>query len=136
MKSGDIQRSAEMNEYSELFSKADAAGRAAAEACKPVPMQVVERANPLDDSSAVVKRYAPVASGVCGFAWVNVRPGNCGFARWMKKEGVARKGYYGGMEYWVSGYGQSMEKKEAYAGAFAKVLGEAGIKAYPQSRMD
>lgn len=125
-----------MSEYSELFAKADAAGKAAAEACVPVPMHVVQRADPLNDNSPVVKRYEPVMDGVCGFSWIVVKPGNCAFARYLKKEHQAHKDYYGGVSYWVHGYGQSLTRKEAYAGAFAKVVGEAGIKCYPCSRMD
>jgi hypothetical protein len=114
------------------------AGAAAAEAKVPKPMYVVERANPMDDSSPIVKAYEPIADGVCGFAWVNVRPGNSPFANWLKKEGKARKAYGGGVQIWVSAYNQSLEKKEAYANAMEKAL-EAlvpGVKFYADSRMD
>lgn len=123
-------------DYQALFNAADAAGQAAAEAKVPTPMIVVQRANPFDDTSEVVKQYAPVTGGVCGFAWVTVKPGTAGFARWTRKQGLTRRGYYGGEQYWVSRYGQSMERKEAYAGAFAEVLREAGLEAYAGSRMD
>jgi hypothetical protein len=120
-----------------LYAKADAAGKAAAAARVPVPMVVVQRANPLNDASPVVKRYAPVMGGVCGFAWVIVRPGNSAFANYLKKRGLARPdSYAGGVNLWVGDYGQSMEKKEAYAGAFADVLQDAGLRAYSNSRMD
>ena len=120
-----------------LFQKAHAAGMLAAAARVPVPMVVVQRADPMNDKSPVVKRYEPVMDGVCGFAWVIVKPGNCSFAKFLKAKGMASKdSYYGGVNYWISGYNQSMEKKEAYAGAFARVLSDAGIKAYSMSRMD
>jgi hypothetical protein len=123
--------------HQELYDRADKAGREAAEACTPVPMHVVERANPLDDSSPIVKQYAPVMSGVCGFAWVSIKPATSSFAKWLKKNELGRPdSYYGGLTVWVSNYGQSMEKKEAYAGAFAQVLRDAGFKAYSMSRMD
>ncbi len=99
-------------------------------------MHVVQRANPFDDSSPVVHRYAPVMDGVCGFAWVTIRPGTSSFARWVSKTGRGRKGYYGGIQIWVSGFGQSMTRKEAYADAFAAVLREAGVSASAGSRMD
>lgn len=121
--------------FSAIYSEADAAGRKAAEAVVPVPMYVVQRADPLNDNSPVVKAYPPVMDGVCGFAWVTVRPGNSGFAKYLKAKG-AHKGYYGGVELWVSGYNQSMTRKEAYAYAFADVCQKYGIKAYAGSRMD
>lgn len=120
-----------------LYAKADAAGRAAADACVPQPMYVVQRANPLDDNSPIVKAYAPVMSGVCGYAWINISPGNSTFARYLKEQGLGdRDNYYGGVSVRVYGYGQSYEKKAAYAGAFAKVLQEAGIRAQSMSRLD
>lgn len=119
-----------------LHEKADAAGKEAAAAKVPEPMHVVQRANPLDDSSPVVKRYEPVMGGVCGFAWVTVRPGNSRFANWLKKNKGARRGYYGGTELWISGYQQSYERKMAYATAYADVLREVGIEAYPGGRLD
>jgi hypothetical protein len=61
---------------------------------------------------------------ICGFAWVTVKPGNCVFANWLKKKGHARKAYGGGVQIWISGYGQSHDKKEAYAHAFANKLKE------------
>jgi hypothetical protein len=123
-------------DHAALFERAHEAGMAAVEACTPTPMIVQQRANPLDDRSPVVHEYEPVMDGVCGFAWVNVRPGNCGFARYLKAERGARKGYYGGMEMWIHAFNQSMEKKLAYANGFAEVVRAAGIDAYAGSRMD
>jgi hypothetical protein len=114
-----------------LFAKADAAGKAAAFAKIPVPMIVSERVNPLDDSSPIKKSYAPVMGGICGSAYVRIKPGNSAFANWMKKRGYARSDdYYGGICMSVAGYGQSFEKKYAYAGAFAQVVEDAGFRAY------
>lgn len=124
-----------------LFDKAHAAGQAAAEAkvSSVVPMIVEKRANPWDDNSPVVKSYY-VPSGVCGFAWVSLSPGNSSFALWAVKNGKARKAYQGGVNFRApdtAGFEQSMEVKEAYVQAFAGVLREAGFKrAYPVSRMD
>lgn len=131
-------------DFSDLHARADAAGKAAAEAHRPTPMHVVQRENPFDDSSPIVRRYAPVMDGVCGFAWINIRPGNSPFANWAKKQSrpgrpdweLARKSYHGGVDIWVSDYGQSYELKLAYARGYAKVLAEAGIKAYASGRLD
>jgi hypothetical protein len=125
-----------------IYDEAHAAGMAAGNRCTPTPMVVSEHANPWDDSSPVVKQYAPVMGGVCGFAWVNVRPGTCSFARWAKKQDLGyTDSYYGGYTIYVHGtefpgFEQSMEIKEAYAGAFAAVLRKHGIQASARSRMD
>jgi hypothetical protein len=125
------------SEMRSLWNAADAAGKAAANAKVPVPMVVVERANPLNDNSAIVKRYAPIAGGVCGFAWLSIRPANSAFVNWLKKQGIGRLDTYaGGWKVWCGDYSQSMEKKEAYVNTVAKVLREAGINAYGESRMD
>lgn len=42
----------------------------------------------------------------------------------------------GGLQYWVSQGGQSMQRKEAFARAFASVLKANGIDAFADSRMD
>ena len=120
-----------------LFARAQEAGRIAADATTPQPMYVVQRQNPLDDNSPIVKAYAPVMSGVCGFAWTIIKPGNGSFARHLKSLGLARPSdYYGGVMVSASEYGQSYEKKSAHAAAFAAVLKEAGIRAYAMSRLD
>lgn len=126
VRSESMKRAQRDSEYITLYEKADAAGKAAAVACVPNPMVVCQ-------GDAIVE---VVNDGVCGFAWVTVRPGNSSFALWLKKNMGARRAYYGGMELWVSSYGQSMARKEAYAQAFANVLREAGINAYAGSRMD
>jgi len=123
-------------EFEALYIKAELPGIEAANACVPVPMTVVERASPFDDNSPVVRRYAPVLDGACGFAWVVIAPGNCPFANWLKKNGKASRHFYGGVSIWISRYNQSMTKKEAHAHAMARVIAAAGIKAYPGSRMD
>lgn len=130
---------AKVNPSSALYAKARAAGMAAAAARVPTPMVVVRHANPLDDNSPVVKRYEPVMDGVCGFAWIKCRPARGPFFAYCKAEGLGRKDYDGGWSIWVSDFNQSMERKEAYAYAFAEVLNEspeAGVTAYGQSRMD
>lgn len=127
-----------MEKFRLAWDAAVAAGNAAAAAKVPVPMVVVQHANPLNDASPVVKVYEPVMDGVCGFAWVKIRPANKPFANWLKKQGLAKPAYGGGLQYWVSAFNQSMEKKEAFAYAMADSLGKAfpDMKFYGQSRMD
>lgn len=122
--------------HAALWARAQEAGQAAAEACTPTPMTVVERAHPLDDTSPVTRVYEPVADGVCGFASVVVRPGNSSFARWLKDYAGGRKSYYGGIAVSVNGYRQSYERKSAHAQAAADVLRAEGINAMCESRLD
>lgn len=124
-----------MFDFQALYNSANQAGVAAAEKMVPQAMVVSQHSDVLNDASPVVKQWY-VPDGVCGFAWVKVFPGNSPFANWLKKKQLAHKAYSGGVDIWVSAYGQSMQKKEAYAHAFASVLSAAGIKAYPGSRMD
>lgn len=120
-----------------LYKMADEAGRKAVEALQVSPMIVTQRENPFDDTSALKKAWY-VSDGVCGFAWVNIKPATSKFAKYLVSIGIARKdSYYGGICVWVRDYGQSMQKKEAYAHAFADVLRINGIeKVYASSRMD
>jgi len=127
-----------MKEFENIFEAADTAGREAVSKLDVRPM-VVGHAGVFDSKIDQTKPVYYVADGVCGFAWVNIKPGNSKFANWLKKKGLARSdSYYGGVTIWVSEFNQSMQKKEAYAYAFAKVVDEAGVvkQAYASSRMD
>ena len=73
-----------------------------------------------DEQMLKIAGYEPFPA--CGFAWVTVRPGNCSFAIWLKKNKGARAGYNGGVQIWISKFGQSHDKKKAYARAFADKL--------------
>lgn len=123
------------SDFQAIYEEARQAGMNAGNSKVPVPMIVCEHSNPLDDNSPISREYAPVMGGVCGFAWIKF-PGNTAFGLWAKKKGYARKSYPTGLSIWVSEFGQSMEKKEAFAYAFAEVLRKHGIKAYAGSRMD
>lgn len=136
IKASEKARVEKVEKFIRLHEAADRAGNEAALVCTPVPMVVVQHANALDDNSPVVYREV-VEGGPCGFAWVVVRPGTCSFARWaMKNVSGAHKNYRGGVGLWCHLSTQSMEIKEAYCRAYAKVLCAAGINAYAQSRLD
>lgn len=119
-----------------IYREALEAGQKAAEACTPIPMVVGTPTSFFGNDIDYTKPTYYVADGVCGFAWVNIVPGNSKLANWLKKQGLARKSYYGGVDIWISDYNQSMQKKEAHARAMAQVFREHGFKAYPMSRMD
>lgn len=131
----------------ELHNAAILAGEKALEKCIPVPMIVEQHSNMLDDKSPVEKSYF-VDGGVCGFASVYFKantPENRKFLAGLKKAGLAsdkldapwrKNSHKGGFSYWVSQGGQSLQRKEAFARAFASVLQNTGITCYMESRMD
>lgn len=122
--------------FETIWQAAYTAGMQAGNAAAPTPMIVGTPRQPLfDDRIDPTKPVYFVEGGVCGFAWIDFK-GNTAFGRWAKKTDRASKGYPTGLMYWVSEFGQSMQRKQAFASAFAKVLRDNGIDAYVGSRMD
>ncbi|VVB52876.1 Uncharacterised protein [uncultured archaeon] len=128
---------AEQNKVRIIMQMADLKGREAAQACTPVPMVVGSPSTPFGNDIDYSKKTYFVEGGVCGFAWVSIRPATSSVARFAKKElGWRYNDYDRAMQKWVSDYGQSMQLKEAYADAFAAELRAHGIPASAGSRMD
>lgn len=122
--------------FATVYEQADAAGKAAAAALKPVPMVVGQAVGIFSNEIDYSKPTYFVEDGVCGFAWVAFK-GNTEFGRWAKKNKIAKPGYPSGLQIWISDYNQSMQLKEAYAKAFAETLRANGVAdAYYSSRMD
>lgn len=73
----------------------------------------------------------------CGFAWVNIKPANSAFAKWIieTKKG-SKDSYYKGVTIWISIFNQSMNHKEAYAQEMASIFKSYGIDATAYSRID
>ena len=112
-------------------------GMAAGNGCTPTPMVVGQPTTPLGNDIDYSKETYYVSDGVCGFAWINIKPARGKFVKYLKDNDIGRKdSYYGGYTIWVSGFGQSLDRKSAYARAFAEVLNENGLTAYAMSRMD
>lgn len=130
-------------DYTKIMAEAHDAGMAAGNAHAPAPMVVAQHENMLDDNSPVEKAWY-VSSGVCGFAYVITNEhGNGKFVKYLKSIGkgygcgAGERYYYGGYyAHYVSEFGQSYEKKRAFASAFVKVLNSYGIKAYADGRLD
>ena len=121
----------------EIYSEAHSAGMAAGHGCTPTPMVVGTPTTPLGDDIDYSKDTYYVADGMCGFAWINIKPARGKFVKFLKDNKIGRKdSYYGGYTVWVSHFGQSLARKESYARAFTNHLNENGIKAYSMSRMD
>jgi len=121
----------------EIYSEAHSAGLAAGHGCTPTPMVVGQPTTPLGNDIDYEKDTYYVADGVCGFAWVNIKPARGKFVKFLKDNDIGRTdSYYGGYTVWVSEFGQSVTRKENYARAFTSVLRENGLTAYNMSRMD
>jgi hypothetical protein len=131
-----------------LIARAAEAGDAAFREAIPTPMVVYTPRNMMgslmggDDGGADPSKPVDfVSEGVCGTAWVNVKPGGSRFARFILSEKLGRAdSYRGGVSlslYSICGdrMSQSLTRWEAAAHAVAAVLREAGIKAYGQSWM-
>jgi len=123
----------------DIYAEADRAGKLALMACVPDPMIVT----PVDLRGCMIGPSDFIPDGVCGFAWVSIRPASpsgrtdCPFVAWLRKNGIGRyDSYEKAWSIWVNHGNQSMTKKEAYAEAFASVLTAYGISAYAGSRMD
>lgn len=126
-----------------ICNEAHQAGVAAVEQLKVVPMIVGEETSFFSGKLDYSKPTYFVEDGVCGFAWVNVYPANKGNTKLGKEErklletaGFRKNDYERCHQLWISSYNQSMQKKEAYAGAYAKVLRDYGFRAYSGSRLD
>lgn len=133
-----MNTSATDKDFAVLLNNAHKAGLKAGDAFSPTPMVVTQHENMLDDNSPVKESWY-VEDGVCGFAWViTSEHGNGKFVKYLKKNtDHGDKAYYGGHYVtWVHEFGQSMQKKNAYANAFASVLTDAGLKVQSGSRMD
>lgn len=106
----------------------------------PTPMLVGTAKSLFDDSFDLTKPVYRVDEGVCGFGWIEI-DGRSGLARFLKSKGIGRQG---SGKYRVSSWelvpedrrSQSYTRKEAAVHAGAKVLREAGVKAYGVARLD
>ena len=121
--------------FEKLHYAAHTAGLAAGRAATTAPMIVGTAASIVGNAIDYSQPTYVVPDGVCGFAWVSMK-GNTSYARWARVNGIGRKGYPGGMQIPVREFGQSMQRKEAYAAAYANVLRATGIDCYADSRMD
>ena len=118
--------------YDLLWSAADAAGRKAAAEAVCTPMVVGE----VDPRTGIGRVIDIVEDGVCGFAYIKIRPARGAFVNWLKARNIGHKAYGGGYEISIHDYNQSMTRKSAHARAAAEVLCRAGIEATSYSRLD
>lgn len=121
-------------ECARIYKEAYAAGLKAGKEVG-VPKFIVGDAIGLSDQIDFSKKTY-VLEGLCGFAWINISPARGAFVTYLKSINAGSKGYYGGYEIWVREFGQSVDRKSAFAGAFAQVLNSYGINASAGSRLD
>jgi len=115
-------------DYAAIWAEAWTAGVMAGLACRPTPMVIL--------GSSDRRVIDVVNDGMCGFAWVKVRPANSKMARWLKSQNLGYKAYDGGWDVSVHDFGQSWERKSAAARAIADVLVKHGIDATSHNRID
>ena len=115
-------------EMYDIWERANAAGMKAGTEVRCEPMHLV--------NNRTGERFT-VDEGPCGFAWVNVKPGTSRFAKFLKREEIARSdSYYGGVTIWCREFNQSHTRKAAWARAVSAELQMAGFQAAAGERLD
>ncbi len=125
-----------MSVETRLFESAHEAGLKAGHEVGVTPMVVGSPTELFGNEIDWDKSTYHVSDGVCGFAGVIIKPARGKFVSLLKKMGRGWKHYYGGFYMTCREFNQSLTRKEAYCEAFARVLGESGLRAYVDSRMD
>ena len=131
-------RAARYAGFEKLVKDAHRAGMEALAAAKPRPMIVGSPTTPLGNDIDPTKPTYYVSEGVCGFAWITVRPATSSFGRWALANGWS-KAYNGGAQLFVHEGGQSYERKCAYAAAYADTLSKGlpdNVRVTTDSRLD
>lgn len=123
-----MERAERYESFRVLFNSAYETGWNAGLAHMPKPMHVY------DGFSR--QHIETVSDGMCGFAWVKIRPATSSFARWLVKNKLARASYHGGIEIWISAHNQSYERKIEHARAMAEHFRANGVNAYADGRLD
>lgn len=129
--------------FHEVCDEADIAGLKAVQELTVIPMIVGETKNLFSNDIDYSKSTEYIEDGPCGFSWVSVKPKHKGNTRLGKEEraeleemGLFKNEYTKTYQLWISQFNQSIQKKEAYARAFSKVLQQYGYNAIPGSRLD
>jgi hypothetical protein len=124
-------------DFQDLYERAHQAGINAATSAEVQPMVVGTPTSIFANDIDTTKPTYFIPDGPCGFAEVIVKPGNSRFANWLKKNNIGSTRFYGGgVSVWVSDFGQSYQRKMAYAVAFAEVLRTENIRAAATGRLD
>lgn len=75
--------------------------------------------------------------GLCGFAWVTIRPARGEFVKYLKSRGIGHKNYSGsGWTINTTTLEQSFERNEAWANTFCAILEKYNIHSTVTTRLD
>lgn len=117
------QRRQAYSAFELLMREADRAYKTAAAAAKPRTVLIGEPKTPFGSQIDLSKPIYVNAEGSCGFAWLEVHPGTCRFARWLVKvKRASHDSYAGGVRLSFPALSQSIERAESGCAAAAKVL--------------
>src|SRR5712672_3082482 len=94
-----ITRAARNDAFTTIWRDANLAAHVAVQALDVTPMTVIAG-----------ERAYHVADGVCGFAYVTIRPATGAFVQWLKGRSIGHKAYHGGWEISIPKYSQSMQR--------------------------
>lgn len=125
----------------DILVEASEAAEAAVKACRPTPM-VVGTAIGLSDEIDESQPIYFVEGGMCGFAYVVIKPARGKLVAELKKRGIGSAHYYGGYSASSSAFAPSIRRDQSYERACAaargavEVLQKYGINAYVDSRLD
>ena len=126
----------------DILVEASEAAEAAVKACRPTPMIVGSPSTPLGNDVDPTQQTWFVEGGVCGFAWVVIRPARGTIVAELKKRKIGGAHYGGG--YSLSSWqlapsirqDQSYERAVAAARGAVEVLKKYGVNAYVDARID
>lgn len=99
---------------SDAYNHAHSAGIAAGIASKVEPIGFVTGMTCPSD-----RELHYISSGICGFAWVDVKGARGLIRSALIDAGFSESAYKGGLSMWVGAFDQSYDRKSAYADAFA-----------------
>ena len=124
--------------YSEIHTACHESGMEAGSNVQISPVRIGHAKSLFSDEIDYSRPTHIMEDGPCGFAWVTIFPGNSSLAREYKRLNIAKKAHGGGVRIWVEEFGQSHDRKEAYANAYAKKLREltGHDRIYAESMLD
>ena len=117
------------NDIPYIVTRAHMAGLEAGDKVVPKVFDIVDMEDRVIDT---------LEDGLCGFAWVTIKPNRGPLVAYLKKNQLGQAAYQngGGFIVWIDRYNQSVTRKYAYAVAFARVLQSHGVNAVAGSRLD
>jgi hypothetical protein len=134
-----LERDERNQKFETLMKELAGIAETAYMAAQPAPMVVFETAG-LSNTPKPNGNSWYVSEGVCGFAWVVIKPATSSFAKWLARKDIGYKAYDGGwvlpMHYFIVNMSQSLERAEAASYAVAQELRKHNINCFATSRMD